>query len=120
MIPTRYLVRRATLKLWSHKVGGKEKITSGSKRELLLFNDIVMACEARDKKLVERALYPVRDVIAWELQDQRNPHSFGVVRTDAPDTMSFACESAEERDEWIKLILSAAAEERGRQSGPRP
>lgn len=116
IIPARYLVKRATLKVWSHKVAAKEKMSSSSKRELLLFNDTIVVCEIRDKKLIERAIYPVREVIAWELQYQKFPHSFGVVRTDEPDTMSFACETAEDCQEWIKVVLSTAAEERARRA----
>ena len=71
-----------------------------------------MICEARDKKLTERALYPVKEVIAWELKDDRYAYSLGIVRTDSPDTMSFACDSEGERDQWIEVILGAAAGQR--------
>lgn len=89
-------------------------MSSSSKRELLLFNDIVIVCEAREKKLTERSMSAAKEVIAWQLQDDRYPNSFGLVRTDSPDMMAFACDTVEDADAWIKAILETAAAERSR------
>lgn len=39
----------------------------------------------------------------------QHPHSFSIVRTDQQDAHAFSCDTKEQRDRWIALILDAAA-----------
>lgn len=61
----------ATLRQWSHKAGAKERLSSSVKRELVLFNDLIIVADVKGDKLTERALIPVRSVLVWDVTDEK-------------------------------------------------